>query len=83
MNCISCLSPIEQERLSLGLQICCVCAKRLNPPRVKGYMHYSHKTAATLALTTPEAFANFKRDTDRKGQSSILRNKMVSGGRLV
>jgi hypothetical protein len=44
---------------------------------------YSHKTAATLALTTPEAFANFKRDTDRKGQSSILRHKMVSGGRLV
>lgn len=82
MNCY-CGSVIEQERKLLGLSICLTCAKRTQPQKVVGYMMYSHKTAPTLCLTTQEAFANYRRDTDRKGQSSILRSKMSGNGRLM
>lgn len=83
MKCLICPTEVEKEREFLGLSICCSCAKRVNPPKVKGYMEWSHKTAPVLQLTTQEGFDNFKRDTDRKGQSSILRMKMTGGGRLM
>jgi hypothetical protein len=82
-SCQRCFNPIEQERFSLGFCLCKSCAFAINPPKVKGYMEWSHKTAPTLRTTDAESFAQFKKDVDRKGQSSILRSKMVSGGRLI
>lgn len=83
MNCNYCMSLVEKEREVLGLQICMACARRTNPPKVFGYMMYAHKTAPTLCLTTKEGFDNYRKDTDRKGQQSILRSKMVGSGRLM
>ena len=57
-----------------------------NPPRVtqkyKGSMIYDHKTAGTLQVMMPDEYDNFKKVTDRKGQSSVLRNVLDAGGRL-
>lgn len=85
MNCIKCDKPIEPERLSAlpNTLYCISCAKKINPPKLKGYMEWSHKTAPVLRVTDAESFQQFKKDIDRKGQSSILRAKMVAGGRLV
>lgn len=85
MDCVRCNRQIEAERiLALGTtHWCSVCARTLNTPRVVGYMEWSHKTAPVLRLTNRESFVQFKKDTDRRGQSSILRSKMTAGGRLV
>lgn len=83
MNCQKCFNTIEIERINLGLNLCRSCAFVIKPVKVKGYMEWSHKTAPTLRVTDPESFNQFKKDIDRKGQSSILRSKMVAGGRLV
>ena len=57
-----------------------------NPPRVtqkyKGTMIYDHKTAGALQVMMPDEYNNFKKITDRKGQSSVLRNVLDAGGRL-
>ena len=57
-----------------------------NPPRVtqkyKGTMIYDHKTAGALQVMMPDEYDNFKKVTDRKGQSSVLRNVLDAGGRL-
>ena len=85
MNCIKCHDDIESERLSvLPDTIYCVsCANKIITPRIKGYMEWSHKTAPVLRTTDAQSFAQFKKDVNRKGQSSILRSKMSNGGRLV
>jgi lipoate synthase len=83
VNCQRCFGQIEQERLSLNLKICKICAFKIKPVKLKGYMEWSHKTAPVMRVTDPESFAQFKKDIDRKGQSSILRSKMVSAGRLI
>lgn len=83
MSSCSCGREIESERKSLGLVKCKICAFKMPTEKVRGYMEWSHKTAPTIRLVSKEGFDQFKRDTDRKGQSSILRSKMVSGGRLV
>jgi hypothetical protein len=83
MNCERCFNSIEIERISLGFSLCKSCAFSIKPQRIKGYMEWSHKTAPVLRTTDAESFNQFKKDIDRKGQSSILRSKMVAGGRLV
>ena len=45
-------------------------------------MIYDHKTAGTLQVMMPDEYDNFKKVTDRKGQSSVLRNVLDAGGRL-
>lgn len=81
--CNRCQNDIEQERVKLGLVTCKICAFKIKPRKIKGYMEWSHKTAPVLRTTDEDSFAQFKKDIDRKGQSSILRSKMVAGGRLV
>lgn len=85
MKCCRCNRAIEPERISvLGhTNFCMACAKIHKPQRVVGYMEWSHKTAPTLRLTDTQSLEQFKQDTNRKGQSSILRSKMTAGGRLV
>jgi len=82
-TCQRCFGSIEAERKSLQLKTCKKCAFKIKTPKVKGYMEWSHKTAPVMRVTDEESFAQFKKDIDRKGQSSILRSKMVAGGRLV
>ena len=45
-------------------------------------MIYAHKTAGALQVMMEDEYINFKKITDRKGQSSVLRNVLDAGGRL-
>lgn len=84
-TCVKCLKEIEYERISVlgDTNLCVSCAFKSNTPRVVGYMEWSHKTAPTLRITDTQSLQQFKQDTNRKGQSSILRSKMTAGGRLI
>lgn len=84
MKCTICSNEVESERNSIGLTTCMRCGFRINVPRKRGYMEYSHKTAPVLqTVSDPNDFLAFKKATDRVGQSSILRKQAPAGGRLV
>jgi len=58
-------------------------AKITNSIPRKGMNVYLDKSTMVMQqFADPSAFSDAKQSTDRKGQSSILRMKMVGGGRL-
>jgi hypothetical protein len=46
-------------------------------------MIYGHKTAASIQLMRPDEFKTFKKLSNRRGQSSLLRNVLVANGRAL
>lgn len=83
IKCHVCDCDIEIERANLDLDTCKSCAFKINTPKVRGYMEYSHKTAPTMRVVqNPDDFEEFYHNTNRIGQSSILRHQMVGNGRL-
>lgn len=83
MNTCFCGNQIEDERVVLGFSNCKRCAFKRPTEKVCGYLEWSHKTAPVVRLISREGFEQFKKDTNRVGQSSILRGKMEGGGRLM
>lgn len=57
-TCARCEHVIETERLQAlpETSFCVSCAKIINPPRVKGAMTFSHKTAPTICIMTAEHY---------------------------
>lgn len=78
-----CGNNIENERLELGLKICKSCAFQSPVKKVKGIMTWAHKTSPEIQIVSESVFEMYSADTERVGQSSILRKKMDSGGRLI
>lgn len=83
MTCPSCGKRIEQARIDLGLGSCLVCAQSRPVTRYRGAMIYGHKTAGAVCLMSPDEFSRYKKLTNRKGQSSVLRNVLVAAGRAL
>ena len=50
--------------------------------KVKGAMIYDHKTGGTLQVMREDIYEEFKKKSNRKGQSSTLRNVLHANGRL-
>ncbi len=71
-----CGNRVEDERVELlDSHVCAVCAAKgiAQPPPVRGFMVYDHKTAPDICFMTPSQFNYAKTMTDRVGQESILR----------
>lgn len=84
IRCTKCRNPVEEERVKiLDSTICSSCAKKNPTKKVKGILIYPHKTGGYIQVVNEETFDQFKSDTDRIGQQSILRKKMDGGGRLI
>ena len=45
-------------------------------------MIYDHKTGGTLQVMREDKYEEFKKKSNRKGQSSTLRNVLHANGRL-
>jgi hypothetical protein len=76
MRQCSCGNQVEDERIELlDSSVCSVCAAKgfAQPPALKGFMVYDHKTAPDICFMSDRDFAYAKTMTDRVGQESILR----------
>jgi hypothetical protein len=82
MTCL-CGNPLEEGRAALGLPTCLPCAQARPAPRYRGAMIYGHKTAGAICLMSPDEFSHYKKLTNRRGQSSVLRNVIVANGRAL
>jgi hypothetical protein len=54
-----------------------------NHEKVKGAMIYNHKTGGELQIMSASQFDTHKKLSNRKGQSSVLRNVLHGNGRLM
>jgi hypothetical protein len=71
-----CGNCVEDERIELlDSFVCSKCAYSgiAQPPPIRGFMVYDHKTAPSICFMTPSQFNYAKSMTDRVGQESILR----------
>ena len=76
MKC-RCGREIEQVRVDLlKSDKCSVCAQNVSTQKVRGIMVWEHKTAPSIQVVSEETCKQYKKDTYRKGQMSILRTKM-------
>ena len=82
MKCL-CGNPLEEGRAALGLLTCLPCAQERPVAKYRGAMIYGHKTAASIQLMRPDEFKTFKKLSNRRGQSSLLRNVLVANGRAL
>jgi hypothetical protein len=74
-----CGNHVEDERIELlDSHVCSACAAKgiAQPPVIKGFMVYDHKTAPDICFMSNEQFQYAREMTDRVGQESIL-NKIV------
>jgi len=81
-----CGNEIEEYRLyELGSNRCSACAKRLSAfeSKKRGIMVWNHKTAPELQIIDNLSYAQYKRDTYRRGNGSILRNISPNRGVLL
>jgi hypothetical protein len=80
MKC-RCGRDVEQGRIEvLNSDICSECAKRQCTGRKKGIMVWNHKTAPEIQIVSNDTLEQYKKDTYRKGNGSILRNKSPKQG---
>lgn len=71
-NC-SCGKEIPQERLDLGFKVCVICGERIaQQNRLRGYMHYGHKTAGSIVLTTKAGLRNYQKVSHRQAKGSHM-----------
>lgn len=65
MNCVTCYSVIELERLDVlpHTQVCSACAQKgiMQKPKVKGNMCFDHKTGGTIQVLTPDEFRQHRK----------------------
>jgi hypothetical protein len=75
MNSIQCGcgKDIHTERYALGYKVCLACgeaaAKRNTP---FGYLHFGHKTAGSIVITSKKGFDNYKKVSYRKNKGSNM-----------
>ena len=68
-----CGNEIHIERYQLGYKICLSCGDRVAEKNKKfGYLHYGHKTAGAIILTSKRGFDNYNKVSYRMGKSSNM-----------
>lgn len=80
MNC-SCGNIIPQERLDLGYKVCVNCGEKFaQAKKPYGYMHYGHKTAGAIVITSKAGVDNYKKVSCRmaKGSNMGYASRMTS-----
>jgi hypothetical protein len=72
MNC-GCGNEIPQERFELGFKTCVVCGERIAQSKRKvGYIHYGHKTAGSIVLTSQAGLRSYKKVSHRQAKGSHM-----------
>ena len=75
MDSIKCVcgNDIHPERYALGYKICLSCGEKFAQKKTpRGYMHYGHKTAGTIVITSKAGFDNYAKVSYRKNKGSNM-----------
>jgi len=73
-NC-GCGNEIPEERFNLGFKICLSCGDKIaQKKRPYGYVHYGHKTAGSIVVTTKAGFENYSKVSYRINKGSNMAN---------
>ena len=68
-----CGNEIHTERYELGYKICLTCGDQSAKRSQKfGYLHFGHKTAGSIVITSKKAFDNYAKVSYRKGKASNM-----------
>ena len=68
-----CGNDIHPERYDLGYKVCLSCGEKFASNQKKfGYVHYGHKTAGAIILTTKKGFDNYSKVSYRKNKGSNM-----------
>lgn len=68
-----CGNEIVSERYLLGYKVCLPCGEKHAQSNKKfGYLHYGHKTAGAIVLTSKKGFDNYKKVSYRKNKGSNM-----------
>ena len=68
-----CGNEIHPERYELGYKICLSCGENSAKRSQKfGYLHFGHKTAGSIVITSKKAFDNYSKVSCRKGKASNM-----------
>lgn len=68
-----CGNEIHIERYQLGYKVCLSCGDRVAEKNKKfGYLHYGHKTAGAIVLTSKRGFDNYSKVSYRMGKASNM-----------
>ena len=68
-----CGNEIHPERYELGYKICLSCGEQSAKRSQKfGYLHFGHKTAVSIVITSKKAFDNYTKVSYRKGKASNM-----------
>jgi hypothetical protein len=68
-----CGNDIHPERAALGYKICLACGEKAAlKKRPFGYLHYGHKTAGAIVVTTKAGFENYSKVSYRMNKGSNM-----------
>lgn len=71
-NC-GCGKEIHEERLNLGFKVCIICGEKIALNKKPfGYVHYGHKTAGSIVITSKAGFDNYSKVSYRMNKGSNM-----------
>jgi hypothetical protein len=72
INC-GCGNEIHPERVELGYKVCLNCGDKAALKNKKyGYMHFNHKTAGSIVVTSKQAVDNYLKVSKRMNKASNM-----------
>jgi len=72
INC-GCGNEIHPERVELGYKVCLNCGDKAALKNKKyGYMHFGHKTAGSIVVTSKQAVDNYLKVSKRMNKGSNM-----------
>jgi hypothetical protein len=72
INC-GCGNEIHPERYELGYKVCLSCGDKSAQKNKKyGYLHFGHKTAGSIVLTSQRGFENYSKVSYRMNKGSNM-----------
>jgi hypothetical protein len=73
MNTCGCGNEISDVRYDLGFKVCLSCGETIARNKApRGYIHYGHKTAGAIVITSKFGFENYQKVSYRKNKGSNL-----------
>ena len=73
MNKCGCGNLIPNERYDLGFKICLTCGDKIaHKKKPYGYVHYGHKTAGSIVVTSKAGFENYSKVSYRMNKGSNM-----------
>jgi hypothetical protein len=71
-NC-GCGNEIPEERFNLEFKTCLSCGDKIaQKKRPYGYVHYGHKTAGSIVVTSKAGFENYSKVSYRMNKGSNM-----------